>query len=132
MKDVVIAAVAMFGLVGFYYLRRGEVCLTPGLVVAVIFPFVILIFEWRLHAIVWDDVWKKFEKPSEPVDQVVERMLKEADIPFERQGPWQAFKSFKYQYQERFLLEDGSTKRDSSLRTGRGSVSVDQTSRWSM
>jgi hypothetical protein len=108
LKDVAIAAIAMFGFVTFSYMRRGDICLTPGLVLGVTFPFIIFIFEWRLHAIVWDDAWRKFEKPSEPVDQVIEGMLTEAGIPFEKQGPWQAFKSFKYRFEERYILPDGT------------------------
>ena len=108
LKDVVIASVAMFAFVTFSYLRRGEVCLTPGLVLGVTFPFIVLLLEWRLHAIVWNDVWRKFERPSDPVDQVIEGMLAKASIPFERQGPWQAFRSFKYAFKERYLLPDGT------------------------
>jgi hypothetical protein len=58
--------------------------------------------------IVWDDVWRRFEKATDHVDQVVEGMLGEADIPFERLGPWQGFRSFKYRFSERYLLPDGT------------------------
>ena len=108
LKEVVITGIAFFTLSILYYLRRGDVCLVPGMVLAVMFPFIIYILEWRLHAIVWHDVWRKFEKPSDPIDQVIERMLTEASIPFERLGPWQAFRSFKFRFSERYLLEDGT------------------------
>ena len=108
LKDVVIAGLALNAFLGLFYLRRGDICLTPSMVLGVMFPFVIFIFEWRLHQIVWHDVWKKAEKPPDPIDQVIERMLGEASIPFERLGSWKAFKSFKYQFQERYLLGDGT------------------------
>jgi hypothetical protein len=108
MKDILIAIVAVLGLVAFSYMRRGEVCLAPGLVLAVIFPFIVLVLEWRLHAVVWDDVWRRFEKAAGPVDKVVEGVLEEAGIPFERLGPWQGFRSFKYRFSERYLLPDGT------------------------
>jgi hypothetical protein len=108
LKDVVIAAAAMSAFVTFSYLRRGDICLTPGLVLGITFPFIILIFEWRLHAMVWNDVWRKFKKSSEPVDKVIEGMLEEADVPFERLGPWQGFRSFRYAFKERYQLPDGT------------------------
>lgn len=107
-KEVVIVAVALFALIGLFYLRRGDICLTQSVVLGVIFPFVVFVFERRLHAIVWHDVWRKFEKPSDPIDQVIEGMLTEAGIPFERLGSWQAFRSFKFRFQERYLLKDGT------------------------
>lgn len=108
LTDVVIAGIALNAFLGLFYLRRGDICLTQSMVLGVIFPFIIFIFEWRLNGIVLDDVWRKFEKPSDPIDQVIERMLTEASIPFERLGPWQAFKSFKYRFEERYQLEDGT------------------------
>ncbi len=108
LKDVVIAGLAFFTLSILYYLRRGDICLVPGMVLAVIFPFIVYILEWRLHSIVWHDVWRKFQKPSDPIEMVIERMLTEASIPFERLGPWQGSKSFKYRFQERYLLADGT------------------------
>jgi len=98
--------IALYAFLVLFYLRRGDVCLAQSMVLGVIFPFVIFVFEWRLNSIVWDDVWRKFDKASDP--QVIEGMLKEARIPFESQGPWQAFKSFKFRFQERYLLEDGT------------------------
>ena len=108
LKEVVIVAAALNALFVLFYLRRGDICLTQSMVLGVMFPFVIFVFERRLHSIVWHDVWRKFEKPSGPIDQVVEGMLTEASIPFERLGPWQAFRSFKFRFQERYLLEDGA------------------------
>ena len=108
LKDVVIAGIALNAFLGLFYLRRGDICLTQSMVLGVIFPFVIYIFEWRLHQIVWHDVWRKFERTADPIDQVIERMLTKAGIPFERLGSWKAFKSFKYLFQERYLLADGT------------------------
>jgi len=108
LKDVAIAAIALSAFVTFFYLRRGDICLTQSIVLAVIFPFVAFILEWRLHQMVWHDVWRKAEKPSDPIDQVIEGVLGEAGIPFQRLGPWQGIRSFKYRFQQRYLLEDGT------------------------
>ena len=108
LKDVVVTATALVALFGLFYLRRGDVCLAPSVVLAVIFPFVILVLEWRLHRIVWHDVSRKFEGTAGPVDQVIEGMLTEAGIPFERLGPWQALRSFEFRFEERYALEDGT------------------------
>ena len=45
---------------------------------------------------------------GEVIDHVIERMLTDASIPFERLGSWQASKSFDFRFQERYLLEDGT------------------------
>ncbi len=108
LKEVVIVAIALFALFGLFYLRRGDVCLTQSMVLGVISPFVIYIFERRLHKIVWHDVWRKFERTVDPIDQVIEGMLTKASIPFERLGPWQPSKSFEFRFHERFALEDGT------------------------
>jgi hypothetical protein len=108
MKDTAIAVVAIGAFATISYMRRGEVCLAPGLVLVVVFPFIVLALECRLHRVVWDDVWRRFEKVTDPVDQVVVGMLEEAGIGFERLGPWQGFRSFKYRFSERYLLPDGT------------------------
>jgi len=108
LKDVAIASIAINAFFVIFYLRRGDVCLVQGIVIGAIFPFVAFILEWRLHRIVLNDVWRKFDRPKDPVEQVIERMLTEASIPFEGQGPWQASKLFNYVFQQRYLLEDGS------------------------
>lgn len=108
MAEVVITGVAFFILSILYYLRRGDVCLVPGLVLSVIFPFIVLMLEYKLNGSVWNDEWKKFKKPEEPVDQVIEGVLKEAGLSFEREGSFKPVKSFKYLFIDRFRVEDGT------------------------
>ncbi len=107
-RDVAIAGIAMALLMGFFYLRRGEVCLVPGLVLTVIFPFIVLTLEYRLNSIVWHDEWRKFKRPEAPVDQVIEGLLEETGLAFEREGPWKPIRSFKFTFEERFHIEDGT------------------------
>jgi len=120
LKDVAIAAIALSAFVTFFYLRRGDICLTQSIVLAVMFPFVAFIFEWRLHQMVWHDVWRKAEKPSDPIDQVIEGVLGEAGIPSpsNASGPGRASGR-----------SSTGSNRDISSRTGRGSPSVERTRR---
>jgi hypothetical protein len=108
MAEVVVTGVAFFILSILYYLRRGDVCLVPGLVLSVIFPFIVLMLEYKLNGSVWNDEWKKFKRPEEPVGQVIEGLLKETGLSFEREGPFKPVRSFKYQFIERFRVEDGT------------------------
>jgi hypothetical protein len=108
MTEVVVTGVAFFILSILYYLRRGDVCLVPGLVLSVIFPFIVYTLEHRLNGSVWNDEWRKFKKPEKPVDQVIEGLLEEEGLAFERKGPWKPVRSFKFEFIERFHVEDGT------------------------
>ncbi len=108
LTEVVVTGVAFFILSILYYLRRGDICLVPGLVLSVIFPFIVLTLEYKLNGTVWQDEWRKFKKPERPVDQVIEGLLEEAGLAFERKGPWKPVRSFKYEFRERYQIEDGT------------------------